>query len=130
MSDEIFEELAAVLKDDPNIAQALQDHEKACQTNEEDTCVSCNVRKGMRALLYVQSVIDDSEPCDCGACEGDPVTELDIAASLIDSMADGLKFIGGIQSVIKLLAELSQAASFIIYQNEIGDHDHDEDEED
>lgn len=129
MTENELNELGEILKSDPNIQEALSEHEKACQDNEEDNCVVCQTRKALSHLMFVKQSIDENT-CDCEQCAEDPVSELDIAYSLVDNLEGGLQLISVCQQAISFLSDLTNAAAFIIAQNELHDHDHDHDDPD
>jgi len=114
--------LEELLASDPDIQAALADHEAACQNDDEDNCVACNMRSALRSLMYIKSVFDNSEDSE------EPISELDIAGAFANDLASTLQFISVCQQAIQVLADCSNAGLFIISQEELGSEDDNADE--
>lgn len=126
MEEQELEILEAALDADPNIQAAVAEHNAACENDDEATCVVCNTKKALAHLMYVEHALEHSQQCADSDCE--EVSELDIAQSMIDDLETALYIISACQSGIKLLADISQAAAFLIHANEL-DEDDDEDDD-
>lgn len=121
---QLGEELAA----DPSIQAALSDHEKACQDEDEDGCVVCQTNRALSALVFVSHSLSN-QTCDCETCEERDTDELDIAEAIVADLPSALQLIAACQAGIKLLSEITRAATFIIAHNELEEHDHGDDED-
>jgi hypothetical protein len=123
-----LEQLGAELAADPNIQAALSDHEAACSVEDEDNCVVCQVNRALSSLVFVAHSLAN-QTCDCETCEERDIDELDIAETIVDDLPSALQLILACNAGIKLLSEISRAATFIIAHNELEDHEHEDDGE-
>lgn len=114
-----FEAIAESLKEDPEFAAALRDHNEACE-EDEATCVVCQFKKAIGALSYVRHALDHHQ---CGDEECEDVSEFDIAYAMINDLESALAVISVCQQSIQMLAEISNVAAFIISENELGEHE-------
>lgn len=125
MTDDL-RHLEEALQADPNIAEALAEHNAACEVDEED-CVICNIKKSLAQLMFIDRALDHTEECEDSECPCEEVTSLDLAYSMIDSLESALFIVSACQTGIQLLAKIAQSAAFIIHHEEF---DHEEDEDD
>lgn len=116
-----FEQLAAELSADPAIREALSDHEAACESEDEDTCIVCQTNRALSSLTFVLHALDHHAD--------ENIDEMTIAESIVDDLPSALQLISVCQNSIKLLSEIANAATFIIAHNELEIED-DEDEDD
>ena len=128
--NEAFEELTAALAADPAINAAVADHNAACEEDDEALCVVCNAKKALGALMYVSHALEHSAAhsaegqCTDSDCE--ETTELDLAMAMVFDLESALTIISACQTGIKLLADISNAAAFIIHEEELGEDEDDD----
>lgn len=124
--NDAFEELTAALAADPAINAAVADHNAACEEDDEALCVVCNTKKALGALMYVSQALEHSAAGRCTDKDCEETTELDLAMAMVFDMESALTIISACQTGIKLLADISNAAAFIIHEEELGEDEDDD----